>query len=79
MQQVNWLGEEKLSSYGEAGRALHVKYRSIMSPIKATVKANNIGDVIVIFDDEQFGVSPGQACVFYDGERVLGGGWISNL
>jgi tRNA-specific 2-thiouridylase len=24
----------------------------------------------------EFGVSPGQACVFYDGDRVLGGGWI---
>lgn len=24
----------------------------------------------------QFGIAPGQACVFYDGDRVLGGGWI---
>ena len=25
----------------------------------------------------EFGVSPGQACVFYEGARVLGGGWIA--
>ncbi|MGH6660181.1 MAG: aminomethyltransferase beta-barrel domain-containing protein, partial [Rhodospirillales bacterium] len=24
----------------------------------------------------EFGIAPGQACVFYDGDRVLGGGWI---
>ena len=26
--------------------------------------------------DPEYGVAPGQACVFYDGSRVLGGGWI---
>jgi len=30
----------------------------------------------VAFEEPQYGVSPGQACVFYDGDRVLGGGWI---
>ena len=30
----------------------------------------------VQFTQPQFGVAPGQAVVFYDGERVLGGGWI---
>ncbi|MGD1955638.1 MAG: aminomethyltransferase beta-barrel domain-containing protein [Sphingomonadales bacterium] len=28
-------------------------------------------------DDPEYGVSSGQACVGYDDERVLGGGWIS--
>jgi len=32
--------------------------------------------VRVSFTDAQFGVAPGQALVLYDGERVLGGGWI---
>ena len=31
----------------------------------------------VRFDDPQFGVAPGQAAVCYDGDRVLGGGWIA--
>jgi tRNA-specific 2-thiouridylase len=30
----------------------------------------------VAFDEPQFGVAPGQVVVCYDGERVLGGGWI---
>jgi tRNA-specific 2-thiouridylase len=30
----------------------------------------------VTLDAPQFGVAPGQACVFYSGSRVLGGGWI---
>jgi tRNA-specific 2-thiouridylase len=30
----------------------------------------------VTFDEAQFGVAPGQACVVYQGSRVLGGGWI---
>lgn len=30
----------------------------------------------VTFDEPQYGVAPGQACVLYDGDRVLGGGWI---
>jgi tRNA-specific 2-thiouridylase len=31
---------------------------------------------MVTLDAPQFGVAPGQACVFYQGERMLGGGWI---
>jgi len=29
-----------------------------------------------VLDEPELGVAPGQACVFYQGERVLGGGWI---
>ncbi|WP_010584210.1 tRNA 2-thiouridine(34) synthase MnmA [Schlesneria paludicola] len=32
--------------------------------------------VRVVFEEPQFGVAPGQALVLYDGDRVLGGGWI---
>jgi tRNA-specific 2-thiouridylase len=28
------------------------------------------------FESEEYGVAPGQAPVLYDGDRVLGGGWI---
>jgi tRNA U34 2-thiouridine synthase MnmA/TrmU len=33
--------------------------------------------IIVEMDEPEAGVSPGQACVLYDGERVIGGGWIT--
>ena len=34
-------------------------------------------NAIITLDSPHFGIAPGQACVFYDGDRVLGGGWIT--
>jgi tRNA-specific 2-thiouridylase len=61
---VNWLGEDQKD-------ALTVKVRSLARPVHA-----RFADGIVNFDEPEFGVAPGQAAVLYDGERVLGGGWI---
>ena len=47
-----------------------------MEPEPASVRATRDGRVEVTFAEPQYGVSPGQACVAYDGDRVLGGGWI---
>tara|TARA_B100000700_G_scaffold166781_1_gene184279 strand:+ start:125 stop:1270 length:1146 start_codon:yes stop_codon:yes gene_type:complete len=56
-----------------------IKVRSTGKLLKAKVKLNNQKAVVNILQDEK-GISPGQACVFYSkddiGERVLGGGWI---
>ncbi len=71
---VNWLGDGKLT---EGPRDLMVKIRNTMAPVPATVSADALGDVRVRFATPEFGVSPGQACVFYDGGHVLGGGWIA--
>ena len=30
----------------------------------------------IILESSYYGITPGQACVIYDGDRVLGGGWI---
>ncbi|MGJ3626533.1 aminomethyltransferase beta-barrel domain-containing protein [Sphingomonas sp. MMS24-JH45] len=40
------------------------------------VPARLIGDRLV-FGAPEYGVAPGQAAVLYDGDRVLGGGWIA--
>jgi tRNA-specific 2-thiouridylase len=69
---VNWLGGASVS---DAGMPVEVKVRSTMAPVAATLRRCG-GATEVDFDAPQFGVSPGQACVFYDGDRVLGGGWI---
>lgn len=71
LAEVNWLGGDATSALPIA-----VKLRSMSVPVEATVTraANRTADVR--FATPQFGVAPGQACVFYEGTRVLGGGWI---
>jgi tRNA-specific 2-thiouridylase len=63
---INWLGE------GES-EDLQVKVRSLAQPAPARLK-----DGRVHFERPEYGVAPGQAAVFYEGERVLGGGWIED-
>jgi tRNA-specific 2-thiouridylase len=70
--EVNWLGDGAIPADGVA---VQVKLRSTMAPVPAVLYPAGEG-AEVILDEPAYGVSPGQACVFYDGERVLGGGWI---
>ena len=60
---------------GEAVEAqrdgLSVKVRSLAKPMPARFE-----DGTVHFERPEYGVAPGQAAVLYDGDRVLGGGWI---
>ncbi len=42
------------------------------------MRATGGGRAEVVFDAPQIAVTPGQAAVFYDGDVVLGGGWIDN-
>ena len=73
LSQVNWLGE---AEPGTNGRRVDVKLRSAMDLVPAMLSADFDGGVVVQLDTPQFGIAPGQACVFYAGDRVLGGGWI---
>jgi len=59
---LNWLGEDQ--------REVSVKVRSLAPPVPATIEE----DGLVAFHSPEFGVAPGQAAVFYDGNRMLGGG-----
>ena len=52
-------------------RPVMAKVRSLAKPVPARMR----GDWVE-FDGEEYGVAPGQAAVLYDGDRVLGGGWI---
>ncbi len=73
LQQINWLGDNDFKNIKDF--EVQIKYRSTMEPTLAT--ANVKGDSIMLnFAEPQHGISAGQACVFYDGNRVLGGGWI---
>lgn len=78
-QTVIWLRELNLledSVMYKEGRRCTVKVRSTKDPLAATVYLRDKGYAEVILDEPEFGVAAGQACVFYEGRRVLGGGWI---
>ncbi len=79
LRDVNWLGDGPLDAHAATGMNLWVKVRSSQPPAPATL-AIVAGRAVVDLLNGEHGVSPGQACVFYDsGEsraRVLGGGWI---
>ena len=73
VREVNWLGPG--SHIPPEGTKVAVKLRSAQSPVVATLYSRE-DDAEVVLETPQAGVAPGQACVFYDGERMLGGGWI---
>ena len=73
ISDVNWIGFTPLP---EDGREMVVKVRSAQPPQKATVYPLENGRARVYLDEGYAGIAPGQACVFYEGERMLGGGWI---
>jgi tRNA-specific 2-thiouridylase len=69
---INWLGGESVRA---GKRRVAVKLRSAQPPVPARLVLDGLGRGEVELD-EAASVAPGQACVFYDGDRVLGGGWI---
>lgn len=78
LREVNWLGDEPLSSLGGAFDLL-VRVRSTAEPVEACLRVLPDGGVEVDLTDGEEGIAAGQACVFYthDGGRVLGGGFIA--
>ena len=74
LSEVNWLGDAPIPA---GGIELEVKYRAQEPAVTARLEGMADGRVCVTFAEPQAGVAPGQACVFYAGSRVLGGGWIA--
>ena len=64
----------------ELDREIFVKVRSTGRLLRAKIKLSKIFATVNLVENE-YGISPGQACVFYFknkiGDKVLGGGWIS--
>jgi tRNA-uridine 2-sulfurtransferase len=81
LRDLNWIGDGSLDRAAMQGAEIFVKVRSTRAPQPAWLR--RIGDhyEVELVDGEE-GVSPGQACVFYDAPagqaRVLGGGFITS-
>ncbi len=72
--EVNWLD----GSPAGAEERVEVKVRSSMPAVAAIIvrDTENSGTATVTLDAPYYGIAPGQACVAYAGDRLLGGGWI---
>ena len=55
---------------------VHVKIRHRHEGAPAVLEKSGNDEVLVTFDEPQRAITPGQAAVFYDGDIVVGGGWI---
>ena len=71
VRRGNWHLSERLGS-------IDGKIRSRHSKTPAEIIEINGQEAVVRFEQPQKAVTPGQAAVFYEGDRVLGGGWIQN-
>jgi tRNA-specific 2-thiouridylase len=81
LRDINWIGDADLDSAVAGGLEIFVRVRSTRAPQPAWLRgANGHYEVELVAGEE--GVSPGQACVFYDAPsgqaRVLGGGFIQS-
>jgi tRNA-specific 2-thiouridylase len=81
LRDVNWLGDRRAGAAAAGnGMPLEVKVRSTRAPQAGAVHMEGDEVFVTLFAGE-YGISPGQACVFYadDSEtsEVLGGGFIA--
>jgi len=73
LRDVNWLGD----ALPEPGEPVEVRLRSTSPLVPASLHVTPDSRAEIRLARPEYGVAPGQACVFYRGERVLGGGWIT--
>jgi tRNA-specific 2-thiouridylase len=81
LRDINWIGDGALDRAVGSGLEIFVRVRSTRAPQPAWLRASEGGYAVELIAGEE-GVSPGQACVFYDAPsgqaRVLGGGFIQS-
>lgn len=76
VKECNWLISE-IPRFGDSKIPFTIKFRSSMKPVPARITRKEGGAAEIFLETPQYGISPGQAAVFYAGNRVLGGGWIA--
>jgi tRNA-specific 2-thiouridylase len=75
VDSVNWIVPQKMIP----SHHTQVKIRYNHPGSEASISPKGEGDLEVKFKSPQKAITPGQAAVFYDGETVLGGGWIKEV
>lgn len=73
LDSCNWLADV---AAGDTFTGIKVKMRSMQEPVAADIEILERGACIHLHLAHE-GIAPGQACVAYQGDRVLGGGWIT--
>lgn len=71
--RLNWIAVESLRE----PLRVQAKIRHRHEPAPATISADDAGRVRIDFDEPQRAITPGQAAVFFDGDVVVGGGWLA--
>jgi tRNA-specific 2-thiouridylase len=71
-RDLNWISVPALS--GEMRVKAKIRHRH--EPAWATIRMTSDEEVEAVFDEPQRAVTPGQSVVFFDGDEVVGGGWI---
>src|SRR5579871_244656 len=85
--KLNWISIDGLQSdanapmrvQANAPMRVQAKIRHRHEPAPAVLEPAPNGEVRVTFDQPQRAITPGQAVVFYDGDLVVGGGWIAEV
>ncbi len=72
VRELNWIGFDPPASWR---CAVQVRYRHEPAPCEVSLEN---GAAKVVFDEPQMALTPGQGAAFYDGDRLLGGGWIES-
>ncbi len=70
---VNWVAFDEPAM--EVRAEVKIRYRH--DPAPAAIYALPDSRARIVFDEPQRAITPGQAAIFYNGEEVVGGGWIS--
>ena len=75
VRDLNWIRPVRDGDAVEA----HVKIRHNHPGAPALVESHGASEAFVTFQHPQRAITPGQAAVFYDGDEVVGGGWIARV
>ena len=75
LREVHWVYAEP----SERSFTCSVRPRYRAKGSLAKVECHGSGEATVFFEEDQFALAPGQAAVFYEGNEVLGGGWIEGV